>query len=331
MATITKGRFGVSCHHMMDQEVAMRCDRAPHIGTPAMAIRLTAFPYQNTKSRETWYGVPPSILPNAITLLNTGQSYYPNGWIDEQTGAYKYFLDRRACEGNDILSAAADRKTRVFIYERSSCMFCNFIGEFRVESIDCDTSQRKFARLQRQALPTDLRGVLAEHHQTLAVTKTPRFRSESERQHYKLLCSMASRVKHEEWPFTNVSYTWQGVEKTSDSIPDFTVYDDAHPSQFMVVESKSDAACRDTDENVQKLRALSTTLPPLFRFVLICGHGKSMEITEYINGVATPLTLDTLMSGPTLSPRVKRARHSLHMRQTAPASTQNHVITQEAT
>ena len=305
-----------------------------------MTVRLTSFPFQNTKPYPRasvsskppgWYGTPPATMPNAITLMNTGGRYYPNGWVDEPTGQYKYYLDRLPCTGNDILHGAAERDTRVMVYERSGHMFQNFIGEFRVEGIDRDDSFRAFVRLRRHTLPSEVGGVWADYHQTLAVAGTPRFRSESERRHYDLLCGMASRVRHEEWPFPNVSYTWQGVEKIADSIPDFTVYDDAHPGKFMIVESKFNAACKETEENVQKLRALSTVLPPLFRIVLICGHGDAMQITEYIDGVATPLTLSTLMSGPQTA---KRARHILSDMCTpnriSDATAHSQVVTQDA-
>jgi hypothetical protein len=264
-------------------------------------VRLTAFPFKNDTKHggrvPVWYGIPPHTLsPNSITLLNTGGTYYPNKWVDRACGTYQYFLDRTECAGNAILRKGVEREVRVFIYERNH-MFCVFIGEFRVTTLSADPQRREYVQLKRVAMPAEVDSAWAAYHQTLLVEDRPMLRSASEQKHLDVLRGLASRVTHEEMSFPRVSYVWNGVQKLSDSNPDFFVYDDDHPDRFMLVESKHDPRCRETEENVEKLRALSRVLPPLFRCVLMCGHGASMEITEYVNGEAVELTLDTLMSG----------------------------------
>uniref|UniRef100_A0A6C0KEZ5 Uncharacterized protein n=1 Tax=viral metagenome TaxID=1070528 RepID=A0A6C0KEZ5_9ZZZZ len=204
-------------------------------------------------------------------------------------GVFMYFLDKKECEGNRILRHAGSfpADVRVYLYRRQPTHI-NFEGIFKVMLKPEATKSREVVFLKRQQSASEASGAngdLAKLHEPILYTAC--FRSKSEEMHFHFLVEIFGErnLEHEPWTRNNIQYTWNGQQKVASYLPDFIGY---KGGLTYIIESKCSVDAINTDENVQKMAALSKKMPDNHVCLLVCDHGDRCRIFQYKNAELVP-------------------------------------------
>jgi hypothetical protein len=57
-------------------------------------------------------------------------------WLNNEHNLFRYYLDTRPCDGNTLLKRGPRTGIRVWLYRTTKGVGCEFLGEFRVESVN---------------------------------------------------------------------------------------------------------------------------------------------------------------------------------------------------
>lgn len=269
-------------------------------------VILAELPLHDHFKRNRWYACcynTPKVCRLFLFDTRSSKKYYPNKWVGRKgiKKVFKYFLDRIDCLGNATLISAASGHGDVWVYlYRRRNTRIEFEGRFKVGKIYEKKSPPagKFVFLYRvrSALEaTDDDAYLAHLHRELDVAKT-RFRSGSEGKHFQMLQQLGCpNLEYESWTRNNIVYTWEGTQKLADYTPDFVYYE---AGRTFLVESKCSVEAISTEENIQKMAAMSTQLGPNFCCLLLCDHEECLQIFYYNNGLRVAVPKQFLRAGP---------------------------------